>query len=83
MSGPVTSVARVDVQIFLKDPVCVCVCVCVCIYIYICCAFVGMDNKLHFGIERSLDSLDSNDIRPAVLPHFMEELEVTPSFMPE
>ena len=39
MSGPVTSVARVeDVQIFLKDPVCVCVCVCVCVYLcmYVC-----------------------------------------------
>jgi len=25
----------------------VCVCVCVYIYIYICCAFIGLDNKLY------------------------------------
>ena len=45
MSGPVTSVVRVeDVQIFLKDCVCVCVyiyiyvcvCVCVCVCVYVC-----------------------------------------------
>ena len=43
MSGPVTSVVRVeDVQIFLKDPVYIYVCVCVCVYVYVysCSAFV-------------------------------------------
>jgi len=29
------------------------------IYIYIFCAFLGLDNKLPFGIDRSLDSLES------------------------
>jgi len=27
--------------------VCMCVCVCVCVCVYICCAFVGLDNKLY------------------------------------
>ena len=40
MSGPVTSVARVDVQIFLKDPVYMCVCVCMCVCTYVLCMYV-------------------------------------------